>query len=394
MTLGNTHDITDSHTGVLDPSQLPPGIGQGMVNMLDIEDAKFFSSLGDWVNSGGTMTRDTGVKLTNFNGSLKFVTSGSNQYVEVPVDGTFGADKTYWAILILRRDVAVAGSTIKFGEIGVDEANVYSLPDSVGKPDIFGAFAIPWTVDGSDHTGVTLRLTIGLTGETAYVGWAAVFEADVVPLLANAGQVFMPMTENASNLTYFGPYAGSGLYFNQVADGVFLEAWDGLGGFDANNDGDTFIFAEHPDTGDLVEEGVHVQVGPDLIGLYVSERDSSTIQIYPDDSGGYNVELKNRSTEQWKIVKADDTIKKNLLDMETRITTGSATITSGNTSIAVTHGAGYTPAAADIRLLPTNSPTNDPGNFWVSSIGATQFTINVRANPGASGAIFTWTIDR
>jgi hypothetical protein len=72
---------------------------------------------------------------------------------------------------------------------------------------------------------------------------------------------------------------------------------------------------------------------------------------------------------------------------------GTATITSGNTSITVTHGAGFDPISArGVDVWPTNNPTNDPGWFWVSNVGGVSFDINVRANPGASGASFAWRI--
>ena len=75
------------------------------------------------------------------------------------------------------------------------------------------------------------------------------------------------------------------------------------------------------------------------------------------------------------------------LDMQA---TGTATIASGNTSIVVTHGLVRTPTAGEIVLTPTENPTNDPGNLWVSSIGATQFTINCRADPGSSNLDIVW----
>ena len=71
---------------------------------------------------------------------------------------------------------------------------------------------------------------------------------------------------------------------------------------------------------------------------------------------------------------------------------GSATILTGTTSIAVTHGAGITPVVQDIYVIPNNNPTNDPGIFWIDTITSTQFTINCRANPGASGWTFGWTV--
>lgn len=71
-------------------------------------------------------------------------------------------------------------------------------------------------------------------------------------------------------------------------------------------------------------------------------------------------------------------------------TNGTATIPSGSTSVVVTHGLSTTPNPQDLHVVPTNNPTNDPGNIWLSAVGATTFTINVRANPGAGGATFSW----
>jgi hypothetical protein len=69
---------------------------------------------------------------------------------------------------------------------------------------------------------------------------------------------------------------------------------------------------------------------------------------------------------------------------------GTATIASGSTSIAVTHGLSYTPTARDIQISLTNNPTVAPGVCWISSVGATTFTINCATNPSTSGAIFAW----
>ncbi|NIR76781.1 MAG: hypothetical protein GWN53_17275 [Gammaproteobacteria bacterium] len=69
---------------------------------------------------------------------------------------------------------------------------------------------------------------------------------------------------------------------------------------------------------------------------------------------------------------------------------GTATVASGTTSIAVNHGLDATPSIQDISVTPTNDPTNDVGNFWISSVGASQFTINVGADPGSGGATFAW----
>ena len=72
---------------------------------------------------------------------------------------------------------------------------------------------------------------------------------------------------------------------------------------------------------------------------------------------------------------------------------GVATITSGNTGVVVLHGVGYTPGANEIALTLTGPTTNDIGFWWVHSITATQFVVQVRADPGASGATFGWQIN-
>lgn len=72
---------------------------------------------------------------------------------------------------------------------------------------------------------------------------------------------------------------------------------------------------------------------------------------------------------------------------------GTGTIVSTTTSVVVTHGAAYTPSLNMIRITWGENPTNDPGNWWISSITSTQFTVNVRNDPGASGLDFGWAVD-
>jgi hypothetical protein len=71
-------------------------------------------------------------------------------------------------------------------------------------------------------------------------------------------------------------------------------------------------------------------------------------------------------------------------------TGGSDLIPSGSTSKQITHNLGFAPAAKNIVLTQTNNPSNDPGNIWISDITSTQFRVNCRADPGASGLAFAW----
>lgn len=68
---------------------------------------------------------------------------------------------------------------------------------------------------------------------------------------------------------------------------------------------------------------------------------------------------------------------------------GTDTILNGTTSITVSHNLNSTPQAKDIFVTFTNNPTTDPGNTWISSVTSTQFTVNVRTNPG-SNLTFSW----
>lgn len=69
---------------------------------------------------------------------------------------------------------------------------------------------------------------------------------------------------------------------------------------------------------------------------------------------------------------------------------GTATIASGATTVVVTHKLGWTPTAEQVSVMLTNNPTVNPGNIWVDTITSTQFTINVRTDPGTTGATLAW----
>jgi hypothetical protein len=67
---------------------------------------------------------------------------------------------------------------------------------------------------------------------------------------------------------------------------------------------------------------------------------------------------------------------------------GSASITSGNTSIAVSHGLSMTPTLNQISVTPQTS-LGSAGYWYVSGVTSSQFTINVNTNPGQT-VIFGW----
>ncbi|SFQ45684.1 Right handed beta helix region [Geopseudomonas sagittaria] len=67
---------------------------------------------------------------------------------------------------------------------------------------------------------------------------------------------------------------------------------------------------------------------------------------------------------------------------------GTASIAPGSTSVVVTHGLSFTPTAADISIVATNS--TNAAKWWISNITATQFTINVNVDPSTGTQFFGW----
>ena len=74
----------------------------------------------------------------------------------------------------------------------------------------------------------------------------------------------------------------------------------------------------------------------------------------------------------------------------TALHSGNGTITAAAKTVAITHSCASTPAASDITITPTSTSTVPVGNWWVDTIGATTFTVNVTAAPGVSTWTFGW----
>lgn len=92
-----------------------------------------------------------------------------------------------------------------------------------------------------------------------------------------------------------------------------------------------------------------------------------------------------------KVATQADTVVRDNLGYVTEAN-GTATVASGTTSIAVTHGLARTPALKDISVTPANLPANDV-RWYVSAVAATTFTITTSGDPGAGGATFAWSAE-
>jgi hypothetical protein len=72
---------------------------------------------------------------------------------------------------------------------------------------------------------------------------------------------------------------------------------------------------------------------------------------------------------------------------------GTGSIASGTTTDVIAHGLDATPSIGDIQIVGGENPTNDIGNIWITAVGATTFTVNVRNDPGASNWDFEWSVN-
>ena len=272
--------------------------GSGGTNsILTGDDSEFTASLGSWAATNGTMTRDTGIKMSGFTASLKFVSTGAGSYVEVPVSGTFTSGKTYWGLIL----VSTSNNdniTPQLGLIGTDSATGSTIPLNSTDTADFVALAVGW-VPTADRTGVKLRVA-NVNAKTMYIGWALVFQSDILPTITNRraasyDNIYLPRVTNVSS-----PLASRlghrtspqlALWGNGSVDINEVSNYSGLSL--ATNG---VLFWGQNNAGNLADGGIDIEVGDDYLGFYISEKNSTTIQMYPDVSGGYDIELVDRGS--------------------------------------------------------------------------------------------------
>lgn len=86
------------------------------------------------------------------------------------------------------------------------------------------------------------------------------------------------------------------------------------------------------------------------------------------------------------VVGANTIVKDNIGYLSENSAT--ASLLSGQTTLAVAHGLAATPTVINIAFREQGD--NDYGRWWVSTIGATNFTLNVTGDPGSSNLDFAW----
>lgn len=123
------------------------------------------------------------------------------------------------------------------------------------------------------------------------------------------------------------------------------------------------------------------------------DRVTTCDNLFKDFSGSHAIYDSYSPSAQPPIPANTNDIRDSNNGFVTR-NSGEATIPSGNTSVAVSHGISarnYTPALCKVNVTPTNNLGNAT-KFWISNVTTSQFTINVDTDPQAD-ADFVWTID-
>lgn len=225
-------------------------------------------------------------------------------------------------------------------------------------------------LDVTVHTCGAIGVSIGLNCSSSNIR-ATVYDATSFGCQIGGNASFPSYGNNITLATYSGDVAG--LYIDVGADDNIIDHTSVLDGR-AGAQGSVFA----------------VDVNGNRNKLTVALRDSATWQVR-------GIAVRAGATDNDILAYSFTNTADPYNDAGTRTRrngwlSGTSSIASGTTSIAVTHGAPSTPAATDIIVNFTEQGTNDYGRVWISNITSTQFTVNVSTDPGASNLDFSWRI--
>lgn len=344
----NSHDVQLDHHGVLDAAQIAGGASTlgyvpvsngdgtstwgapaagGASDLITGDDSTFASTLGSWTNSGGTLTRDTTSTYATIAGaSLKLVTTASGQYIDLALTGTFQSGHAYTAMVsLLTEETGQWGWDVTLGDIGTD-SNVNSwLSTALAGHPYYQQALVQWYPTADRSSGLHLRVARNATGAgtaSLHVGLVLLREQTTVDELGL--QVTGALVGGGGSLNVESQGDGVMLrtryYYNMGSiAGVRLDDFgtvrimgpDKTGGGNpayimTGSSDNVYLYGGGNDTPtSLSSAGVDIEVGPDYVGILIAEKDASTIQIFDDASGSYDIELVDQGAHHFKNVAAD-----------------------------------------------------------------------------------------
>lgn len=334
------HDYNQGHYGELPLTALPTsgtnvgdtfiydgaewGFGPGgsgstvsgsVFELFQGDGSDFENSLGGWVATSATMTRDTSIKWRENDASLKFVTDASGDRVDTVVSGTFLEGHMYQVMIPMLVEQNI-GSTVSvnFGDLSTSNFGIAGVILPSGTPMSWYFTTADW-VPSVDFSNPSVRVECTSSGAATRS-----FHIGAVKIIETAGGVGLQLQRKLSDDHVY--YLGNqGLGFYGGPDGqTYSDKILMLPGFTSitvGSGGPTGMLWEADsllqwseaggNTGDRNGWGLNFEVGPDYIGLFMSELDSNTLQIYPD-YGDYDIELLDGdgsgggSTGRWYAV--------------------------------------------------------------------------------------------
>jgi hypothetical protein len=295
----------------------------GPTDLVTGDSRDFLAGIGSWTATGGTLTDqndNTHPWPINNAHNAKWVTTADGQYVSLTITGTFLSGHRYDAMLaVMVEESAVSNYTVTLGDQGASDTQFARSTSAASGEAWNGGRYVTWVVRwhaAADRTAVTLRLTRGYVGSSPAVANSGtltfhVGHADVAEVKPSDGTGLALVTTPRTNAA--APQSGMGLYFEPGTQTSRLSIggkFNGGVGFDRSSTyledpsgtsamyvGRTFgqLYIGASSTGSLTESGMNIEVGADFVGLYISEKSATAIQIYPDSSSGYDVEFRERN---------------------------------------------------------------------------------------------------
>lgn len=303
------------------------GTGSGMTEYLTGNDARFKTGLGNWTGSGGTRSWDTSTYyLGNTFRSLKWTGMTVNDYIEVPLTGTFVSGREYQAVIAITHETD-PGFPIYFelGVPGTDSRKSYFTPGFyTGNNGHYAFYIVRW-VPTANRTTAKLRLTCASSSGTLHlayarvadpggsIGLAMISETFVASNATNPGQsLIIPIPEQSSGLamtlSVSDPtgFANHGLEISDDDASIFSaggNAW-----ISAQQDSSLYMSGgADVAAADKAYPHVEIDVGPDYLDLNIAQKDAGTIQFF-SHWGDYDFELADGAAGTWRHRAADNGI--------------------------------------------------------------------------------------
>ncbi len=277
-------------------------------DLLTGDSQTFLGGIGDWTNSGGTLTDDTGSSWPDAGGhSAKLVTTTGGDELELQLSGTFLAGTSYAVRVVLMVEEAVtSGWGLIFGNSPTDYEGV-PIALIADHADSYFAVVARWT-PSTDETDpfIVVNRQVGAGTITLHIGHADVrkvlpmddlgFLVSAVPHLF-AGTLATPGRSGFGVVAYPGgvleaaggtfTLGSNGFYVTSLTGRVRLTAQTGQEVELTEGNSDMSLLS-HPTyfaaynglaaTGDLVSSW-EWDLGPDYVGLQMGEKDAGTLQM-------------------------------------------------------------------------------------------------------------------